>query len=430
MKTLLLLAIAPSLAFAQSSADLLSRLPDGEEKRRFILDCTGCHQFDSVTVGSRTRDQWAEAVTRMLGYAGATTGFPVISAYRDANRTADWVYTSLEQGREARAPGAASAGRLVEGRAQVTEFPMSAPGDLLHDVAIDAGGRIVVTGMFSHVMYHFDPASGRLDTIALPARPAQPRAVELDSAGNWYVLLGAPRQIARRDARSGQWTTTDIGMYPHSIGLDRAGRAWFNGHFTVAPEQIGAVEPSGQVRTFEVPAHPAMGAPGGPIPYELRVAADGTIWMSELQGNRMVSYQPSSGRFQTFTLPTSFSGPRRFDLDARGIVWIPAYGAGMLVRLDPATGRFTEFPLPVRDAAPYVVRVDPRNGRVWIGTGAADVVLSFDPATSAFTRYALPSRGAMIRHMAIDPRSGDVWLAYGASPGRISARIARLSPPQ
>jgi hypothetical protein len=62
------------------SSAWLARLPDGEAKRKFILDCTGCHQFDdriALTGGRpRTEAEWIEAVTRMLGYAGARTGFP------------------------------------------------------------------------------------------------------------------------------------------------------------------------------------------------------------------------------------------------------------------------------------------------------------------------------------------------------------------
>ena len=222
---LLTFLFAPSFALGQASSDNLSRLPDGEEKRRFIIDCTGCHQFDSVVVGRRSREQWANDVSRMLNFGGAHTGFPVISAYRNAERTAEWLHASL-----AAVPAPRPAAVPVrEGRAEITEFPMSNPGDLLHDVAVDSGGRVIVTGMFSHRMYVLDPASGRLDTVALPRTPAQPRAVELDASGNWYVLLGAqPRAIARRDARSGAWTTTDIGMYPHSIGIDAQGRAWFN----------------------------------------------------------------------------------------------------------------------------------------------------------------------------------------------------------
>ncbi|MGH7534758.1 MAG: hypothetical protein ACREMG_04165 [Gemmatimonadales bacterium] len=59
----------PAASIPRSSA-WLSRLPDGEAKRKFILDCTGCHQFDEKIARPagvpRTEAQWAEAVTRML----------------------------------------------------------------------------------------------------------------------------------------------------------------------------------------------------------------------------------------------------------------------------------------------------------------------------------------------------------------------------
>ena len=130
--------------------------------------------------------------------------------------------------------------------------------------------------------------------------------------------------------------------------------------------------------------------------------------------------------FDVFTMPQTWSGPRRFDIDAKGILWIPAYASNELVRLDPATRRFTRFPMPEPDAVPYVVRVDDATGQIWIGTSAADAVYSYDEAANRFTIYPLPSRGALVRHLAIDPRTRDLWIAYGASPGRIPAKIARL----
>ena len=171
--------------------------------------------------------------------------------------------------------------------------------------------------------------------------------------------------------------------------------------------------------------------PGGPIPYEIRTGPDGSIWMSELQGNRIVRFDPATGNGEAFELPTAVSGPRRLDVDPRGVVWIPAYGAGTLIRFDPAAPparRFEEIAMPIRDAAPYIARVHPRTGVVWIGTGTADAVFAYHPRTRRFDYYPLPSRGANIRHLAFDPRSADVWLAYGESPGKNTARIARLRP--
>lgn len=426
---------SPTVAAAprspSASAEWLALLPDGEEKRRFVLDCTGCHQFDEqnarVNAKPRTRDEWRAAVARMMTYAGATTGFPVISAYRNADATAAWLARHLTAARPPE-PRRVARGTVVH-RGAVSEFMMPEPRDLPHDVAVDRNGQVVITGMMTHRMYVLDPASGRMTEVEIPVQRANPRAVEIDAAGNWWVVLGAPNQLARYEPASRQWRAFDVGMYAHSVALGRDGRAWANGHFTVAPEIIASVDAaSGNVRKYELPLHPSLGSgPGGPIPYEIRVAPDGRVWMSELQGNRLIALDPRAGASTVHEMPTSHSGPRRFDIDARGVLWIPAYSANELVRYDPASGGFRRFPLPIRDAVPYVVRVDAGTDIVWIGTSAADAVLSFDPRTSRFTVYDLPSRGALVRHLAIDPRTHDVWVAYGASPG-IPARIARITP--
>ena len=412
---------------SRTSAAWLARLPDGPEKRQFIIDCTNCHQYDAriatTPAGPRTRAEWVVAVQRMLGYAGATTGFPVMSAGRDAERTADWLASS-----HAVPDVAAAAPRPA--RADVREFEFPAPQDLPHDVAVDTAGRVIVTGMFSHAMHLLEPRTGEWRRIEIPVEKSNPRAIEVDGAGRWWVVLGGPNKLARYDGR--EWRTWDVGMYAHSVALDSSGGAWVNGHFSRDPELLGRVDSGGSFTTHALPAHPRMaGGPGGPIPYEIRSAPDGAIWMSELQGNRIVRFDPGTGRGEAFELPTPVSGPRRLDVDARGVVWIPAYAAGTLVRFDPAAPaprRFEEIALPVRDAAPYVARVHPRTGVVWIGTGTADAVFAYHPRERRFDYYPLPSRGANIRHLAFDPRSNDVWLAYGESPGKNTARIARLRP--
>ena len=411
-----------------SASKLLGLLPDGEEKRRFVLDCTGCHTFDARIAApngrARTSAQWDSATHRMLTYAGARSNFPVISAAREPASTAQWLARWITD-----SSLASVAAMAPRGSPKVREYSMPMPQDLPHDVAVEADGKVVITGMFSHKMYRLDPASGALESFDIPMERANPRAVVIDGRGAWWVLLGGPRRIARRDPDLGTWKLHDIGMYPHSIGVDGAGRVWFNGHFTRDPEQIGFLDAAtGAVTVRNVPPHPMLAkVDGGPIPYELRLAPDGSIWISELGGNRLVRHDPAANTFRTFDMPTPHSGPRRFDFDAAGMLWIPEYAGGKLTRLDPATGKFTQWDLPVQDAAPYVVRVDRQRGDVWIGTGAADAVFRFDPRAMRFTTYDLPTRGALVRHLDIDPRTGVVWAAYGASPG-VAARIARVEP--
>lgn len=412
------------------SSDWLGLLPDGEEKRRFILDCTGCHQLDDQVVRpggkARTGAEFSEAITRMLGFSGSTTGFPVIGHGRDAATTSVWLARYLSAIPVAKPRPALPAG------ATVTEFNMPEAGDLPHDVAVGGDGRVVVTGMFTHRMWVLDPATGTFESVDIPVPNANPRALEIDAAGDWWVVLGARHMVARYGVGAKSWRTWRGGFYPHSLALAGDGAVWINGHFTHSPELIvridtAATDSSKAAERVEVPAHPTMGqGPGGPIPYEIRVAPDGRVWMSELQGNRLFAYDPKTKKSETFDMPEPWSGPRRFDIDRRGILWIPAYSTNELVRLDPSTRRFTRFPLPIANSVPYVVKVDDTNGRIWIGTSAADVIYSYDATTNRFTTYPLPSRGALVRHLAIDPRTRDLWIAYGASPGRIPAKVARL----
>jgi virginiamycin B lyase len=363
------------------SSAFLSRLPDGVEKRKFILDCTGCHQFDGRTAfpegKPRTREGWEEAVHRMLRYAGASTPFPVIAADRDPAKTAAWLTAHLGE-----APPAAPTVTSPPPGAVITEFDHPVARDLPHDLMVDREGRVVITGMFTDRMWILDPATGRFAEERIPLERANPRALDIDPEGGWWVLLGAPKKLAHFDPRAREWKMHDVGMYPHSIQRDARGRIWFNGHFTKEPELIGYLGPAtGSVRTFSVPNTPELRAGAGPIPYDLRVAPDGTVWGTELHGNRIFGFDPRTGRFRTFTLPTPHSGPRRVDFDARGVLWIPEYAAGKLAHFDPKTERFEVYPLP--------------------------------------------TRGALIRHIDVDARTGDLWAAYGASPG-IPPKIVRI----
>ena len=403
-----------------TSSDWLQLLPDGTAKRQFIIDCTGCHQFDVRMTRRfgrvRTEVEWREAVHRMLGFAGPESGFPVISAAQHPDSTAAWLAEALsDRDPERRDPPADP---------RITEFRFPAPQDLPHDLAIDSAGRVVVTGMFTHAMYVLDPQSGNFTRVEIPVPQANPRAVEIDRQGRWWIVLGNPQQVARFDGVD--WTTFNVGVYAHSVALDSSGNAWVNGHFTRQPELLIGIDREGHAERVVLPEHPVLGRkPGGPVPYELRTGPDGRIWMSELQGNRMIVFDPATRESRVYEMPTPASGPRRFDIAPDGTVWIPAYGAGSLVRLDPATGAFREFDLPVRDAAPYVARVD-RSGAIWVGTGAADALLRYDPVAGRFETIPLPTRGAVVRQIAIDRQNGDVWLAYGESPGKAPARIARF----
>ena len=227
-------APVPAADSVRRSSDWLSLLPEGEEKRRFILDCTGCHQIDDQIVRPngrpRTQAELKEMVDKMLGFAGSTTGFPVIGHGRESVSTAAWMARNFFANPTIRPRG------TLPPNARVTEYDMPEAGDLPHDVAVGRDGRIVVTGMFSHRMWVLDPTRGTFDGVDIPIEKANPRALEIDAAGDWWVVFGARHMIGRYSPTSRTWRTWPGGFYPHSLALAPDGGVWINGHFTHSPE--------------------------------------------------------------------------------------------------------------------------------------------------------------------------------------------------
>jgi streptogramin lyase len=407
------------VAQAPASSAYLSLLPDGPEKRRFIVDCTGCHAFDGRVAfpdgAPRSVASWTERITSMHARFGRGSGFPIIADPANVDSLARWLARHLV--------AAPPTGTAPPRDPRVTEYLVPVAGDLPHDVVVAPDGRVVVTGMFTGQMYVLDTATGSFTSERIPVPQANPRAHHIDADGTWWVLLGGPGLVARR-APDGTWTTHDVGMYAHSVARDATG-IWVNGHFTGHPSVLAHVNAaSGAITRAELPSATAAGI--SPIPYELRTGPDGRIWMSELHGGRVLTYDPRTRSHRAYEMPVAHSGPRRLDVARDGTVWIPLYATGEVVAFDPETGSMRRHPLPDRDALPYVVRVDDARDAVWIGTGASDAIYRLVPRTGAIERIPLPSRGALVRHLDIDARTGDLWVAYGASPGTIAARIARV----
>ncbi len=405
-----------------NGAAWLSLLPDGDETRQFILDCQGCHQLSwprQAFGGWPEANQWEAAIEKMHGFYGPQSGFPIIGPM-DIPATAEWLAQHLTDDVVPPAPlpvaAEAQAMRLVE-----YEFPGIGP----HDLVLDADGRVIVTGMFSHDMYVLNPATGEFTRHDLPPN-ANPRAVELDAQGAWWIAFGDPHQVARFDPQTEELTTYSIGMYAHSIAIDSGGSAWANGHFKANPGKVVRIDADdGSIETFDVPDNNTSNLAGLPISYDLRVDANDIVWGSDLNWNRIYKLDPQTGEVTHYELPSTTSGPRRFDFDADGNLWIPQFSGGRLARFDPVSETFTEWPTPTKNAEPYVVKVDRQRNLVWIGYAAANRVARFDPATETFVEYPLPTPFALIRHMAIDEASGDVWFSYHHVP-TAQDMVARL----
>lgn len=416
------LAAAPDTRGQVSGAEWLSTLPDSTETRQFILDCQGCHQLGwiySVHKGWPSQSGWEAAIRKMLGYYGPNSSFPIIGPV-NVQELAAWLAENLNEDTVPPDPLPIKA----EGtRVRITEYDF--PGAGPHDLVLDAKGQVIITGMFSHDMYSLDPLTGEFTRFRLKPN-ANPRALELDAEGNWWIVLGSPMQLAYMDPDTGEFDIHSIGMYAHSIALDAEGHAWANGHFLANPGKVVEVSQDGGIlRSFDVPDNNPHELAGLPISYDLRVDADGMVWVSELNWNQMYKLDPETGEVTHYELPQDTSGPRRFELDVDGNLWIPQFSGGRIARFDPVAEVFAEWNVPTPNAEPYVIKLDRQRGLVWIGYAAGNRVASFDPATETFVEYPLPTQFALIRHMAIDEANGDVWVSYHHVP-TAEDKIVRL----
>ncbi len=421
---------APDAAAGGARAsDLLALFPDGEEKRKLILDCMGCHSLNDRILyadGALPDSAGFEAsVRKMLMFSGAHTPFPVMSPERDAAATARFLAEHLTEQTVAKAAARSAVDVRVTDGVSITEWDLPEPRDLPHDLRVLGDGRILVTGMQTNRMYVLDPDAGTWHEEPIPGPGGNPRALDVGPSGDWWVAGGMTRKMSRYRAADGAWDHYDIEMYPHSTMLDSRERVWFNGHFTFDPIRMGYVDgTTGRTVLIEVPPNEQFTI-ATPIPYGLRVGPDGTVWCTELGGNRLLAYDPDAGAFRSYYLPTSFSGPRRLDVASDGSVWVPEFANGKIARFDPDTETFAELEFPTGNSLPYCARIDHARGRVWVSQCANDAIACIDARSGKIVEYALTTPDAFIRHLDVDQESGDVYAAYSHSPG-LHPKVVRL----
>jgi streptogramin lyase len=413
------------------ASTIVGLLPEGPLKHQVIRDCMSCHQFSGAFVTrrgrARTREDWVQAVTSKQKMFGPGSRYPVMSGTLDPATTADWLIEHLGGPGDPTPP--ITAPPLPTGDAltmQVTEINFPRSRDLPTSVSLDGKGNLLVPGMITHAIYQLDLERLRFSTLTVPVSVATPSMVRVDDSGKWWVLLGFPQKLAGYEPVSKTWNVVDLGFHPESAVPDGAGKIWMSAGFGGSPGRFAVYDPATEV--LKVHEAPDKGLPPGladTFPSGTAVDAAGIVWMTELGGNRLIRFDPASGKSKVYPLPQEDSSPRRLAVGGDGVVWIPEFTGNALTRFDPATEQFTRFPAPRGDVLPFAVAVDPRSGRVWVTEAAGDALLRFDPTTETFVEFRLPSQNAFMRDLDIDPETGAVWTSYSPNPGT-NPRVVRL----
>jgi len=142
---------------------------------------------------------------------------------------------------------------------------------------------------------------------------------------------------------------------------------------------------------------------------------------------KMGVFDPKTGKFMEYPVPTPGSGPRRGEMDANDNAWLGLYWAGRVARFNPNTGEVKEFPLiPDHRAytapypSPYTASVDDKHQLVWANDFNSGRLFSLDMKTGQSTEHFMP-RPYELRDLMTDESAErpTVWIPSYRPPSMV-----------
>jgi virginiamycin B lyase len=275
-----------------------------------------------------------------------------------------------------------------------------------HDVAATPapGGPVYYTAQRTGKLGILDPASGKVEEIALGARSA-PHGVIVGPDGAPWITDSGQNAIVRVDPAT---RAVRVWPLPADVGyanlntatFDRKGRLWFTGQ----SGNYGRLNPAtGEVRVWP--------SPRGRGPYGVTTTPGGDVYYASLAGNHLARIDTETGEAFVIEPVTPNQGARRAWSDSRGRIWVSYWNTGQVGVYDPASRSWREWKLPGERPRAYSVWVDERD-KVWLTEWTTNAIVRFDPVTEKFESFPSNRPGADVRQML--GRPGEAW---GAESG-------------
>ena len=307
--------------------------------------------------------------------------------------------------REALCAMAALATPALAQTPRVQSWPLATPSRTgIHDVAPAPDGGVWFTAQRSGHLGWFDPASARVELMAL-GRGSSPHGVIqgpdraawlTDSGQNAIVRVGWPDRALRVFALPEGSSYANL----NTAAFDGEGDLWFTGQSGI----VGKLSvKSGLVSVQD--------APKGRGPYGICATPAGEVWWCSLAGSFIARIDRKTGQSVVVEPPTKAQGARRVWSDSRGRIWVSEWNSGQLSVHDPAAKTpaqaWRSWKLPGERPSCYAVYVDERD-IVWASDFGGNAVWRFDASSEKFERFGFPREATGIRQIL--GRPGEVWL--------------------
>jgi len=437
-----------NLASQLTNAEWMMSIPGTEEEKAFLLNCVGCHTLERIVRSTHNADEWAQVITRMMGYAPVSQPIkPQLMLDKTRAGTPDLYRKPAEYLASINLSAAdhwpyplktlpRPSGRST--RAIVTTYDMGRPTIEPHDVIVAPDGNVWYTDFGELFISKFDPRTLKLTEY--PVRqfkaeaPVGNLSLEFDTTGTLWFDTMYQGALGNLDPKTG-----DIKYYPlpsewndervqlNFVGLrhDVDGKVWTK---SVGTEHIYRLDlQSGKWERF----HPTDQLPVDKLPpgmrrygiYQVISDSKNNLWMAEFTVGYLGKIDAKTLQVTWYPLPTPLARARRMEIDAADRITVTEYRGNKVAVFDPKTEHFNEYDLPPA-TYPYRAQID-KNGEVWASTMSTDRVTRVNPKTGETMQYLMPGETNM-RTVFVDNATTPVTFWVGSNHAHSLVKVEPL----
>ena len=195
---------------------------------------------------------------------------------------------------------------------------------------------------------------------------------------------------------------------PADLAFDAQGNLWFT---ELNANRIGMLDPtkaksltSQGITEYELPNPNSK-------PHFLTIAKNGMIWFTE-GANRIGSLDPKTGAIKEYDIPSPHSEPHQIIECQNGLIWFLEFQTNKIGQLDPKTGKITEFPIGPGNPHALVLFENKiwytQGGMFWVNT-FFNKLGSLDITTGNVEEIIIPPEKSVPHGMTLS-KDGTIWL--------------------
>jgi virginiamycin B lyase len=257
---------------------------------------------------------------------------------------------------------------------------------------------------------------GDFKSFRIPTADSQPRHITLGLDGNmWFTESNFDvSQIGRVDSRGNitEFVVPTRFSQPFDIVSGFDGALWFT-EPSGFPFGIGRLTTSGEFTEFGPDLNncdPCSITPNG-----IAAGPDGNFWFTDFNRNAIGKFDPSSGTFTFYAIPTPNAVPSGITVGPDGALWFAEFQGNQIGRID-TFGNITEFG-PV--IGPDRITTGP-DGNLWVTEPFNNKIGRITPV-GVVTEFPLPNP-AQPRDIVTGP-DGNLWFTEF-----LAGQLARITP--